>query len=90
MRIEFPQSTVFNKRSANINYNELFECEVRMMNEKKDTITSGDIAKELGVSDGKVKKAIKELGIEPQAKKGVCNYYSRDALAKIKEALRKS
>ena len=55
---------------------------------KEDLLTSGAIAKELGVSDAKVKKAIKELAIQPKAKKGVCSYYSQDALAKIKSALK--
>ena len=54
---------------------------------KTDLISPGNIAKELGVSDGKVKKAIKELGLEPAAKKGVCSYYSRDAVAQIKAAV---
>lgn len=60
-----------------------------MENNKADLITAGNIAKELDVSDAKVKKVIKELGIEPDAKKGVCNYYSRDVVSKIKEALNK-
>jgi len=55
---------------------------------QEDLLTSGGIAKELGVSDSKVKKVIKELAIQPQAKKGVCNFYSREALAKIKSALK--
>jgi Mn-dependent DtxR family transcriptional regulator len=55
---------------------------------KEDLLTSGAIAKELGVSDAKVKKAIKELAIQPKAKKGVCSYYSQDALAEIKAALK--
>ncbi len=59
-----------------------------MKNVKTDLMTSGNIAKALGVSDAKVKKAIKELGIKPEAKKGVCNYYSRGALAKLKTALK--
>ncbi|MCG3157814.1 MAG: hypothetical protein DKINENOH_04450 [bacterium] len=45
------------------------------------------MAKTLGVSDAKVKKAIKDLKIKPEAKKGVCNYYAPGALAKIKAAL---
>lgn len=49
-------------------------------------LTAGDIAKALGISDGKVKKHIKDLAIQPAAKKGVCNYYARDAVAKIKAA----
>jgi len=52
-----------------------------------DLLTAGKIAKEIGVSDAKVKKAIKELGLEPDAKKGACSYYSRAAIAKIKQAL---
>lgn len=59
-----------------------------MKNVKTDLMTSGNIAKALGVSDAKVKKAIKDLKIKPDAKKGVCNYYSRGALAKIKTALK--
>ena len=60
-----------------------------MKPEKESLVTSGDIVKTLGVSDAKVKKAIKELSIEPRAKKGVCNYYSRDDLAKIRKFLGK-
>ncbi len=59
-----------------------------MATEKEDLLTAGSIAKELGVSDAKVKKAIKELAIEPKAKKGVCCYYSQDVLARIKTALK--
>lgn len=59
-----------------------------MTAEKQDLLTAGSIAKELGVSDAKVKKAIKELAIEPNTKKGVCCYYSRDVLANIKAALK--
>ncbi|HAR96408.1 MAG TPA: hypothetical protein DCR97_10670 [Deltaproteobacteria bacterium] len=54
---------------------------------KEDLLTAGGIAKELGVSDAKVKKAINELAIQPKAKKGACSYYARDELTKIKEAL---
>ena len=39
------------------------------------------------MSDGKVKKAIKDLGLEPTSKKGVCSFYSRDAIAKIKASV---
>jgi biotin operon repressor len=61
-----------------------------MKNEISNLLTTSKIAEALGVSDIKVKKAIKELGIQPKAKKGVCNYYSREALAKIKQALKKA
>ena len=50
-------------------------------------LTAGKIAKELGVSDAKVKKAIKELGLEPETKKGACCYYSQAQVTKIKKAI---
>jgi hypothetical protein len=52
-----------------------------------DEITAGSIAKELGATPGKVKKAIEELGIKPTSKKGACCYYARDAVTKIKAAI---
>lgn len=55
-----------------------------MANDLTDLLTAGAIAKKLEISDGKVKKAIKELGIEPTAKKGACCYYSADAVEKIR------
>jgi hypothetical protein len=58
-----------------------------MAEEKSDLFTAGKIAKELGVADGKVKKAIESLGIKPELKKGACNYYSKEALDKIKNVL---
>lgn len=58
------------------------------MAEKKELLSAGNIAKELGVPEAKVKRAIKDLGIEPTAKRGVCNLYSLEALARIKEALK--
>jgi hypothetical protein len=51
-------------------------------------ITSANIAKELGVSAGKVKKAIDEMKLAPVAKKGACSYYSRDQVKKIKDSLK--
>jgi hypothetical protein len=59
-----------------------------MPTQNTDLLTAGNIAKELAVSDAKVKKAIQELGIKPKAKKGVCNYYSKDTVSKIKAALK--
>jgi hypothetical protein len=56
---------------------------------KDDVLSAGDIAKALGASDAKVKKAIKDLAIQPAAKRGVCNLYSRDAVAKIRTAVSK-
>ena len=61
----------------------------KMKNEQQaDLLTAGGVAKQLGVSDAKVKEAIKELAIEPKAKKGVCNYYSRAVIEKIKAAVK--
>ncbi len=51
-------------------------------------ITAANIAKERGASPAKVKKAIEELKIAPVSRKGVCSYYSRDAIKKIKAALK--
>lgn len=55
-----------------------------MKTDISNMLTAGNIAKELAVPDTKVKKAIVELKIKPVAKKGICSYYSKDALAKIK------
>ena len=55
--------------------------------DKPDLLTAANIAKVLGVTDTKVKKAIQTLGIKPEAKKGVCSYYGKDAVAKVKGAL---
>jgi len=59
-----------------------------MKAEQSDLLTAGNIAKTLSVSDAKVKKAITELGIKPTAKKGICNLYSKEMLAKIKAAIK--
>ncbi len=58
-----------------------------MATDNTGLLTAGNIAKTLGVSDAKIKKAIQVLGIKPDAKKGVCNYYSKDVVKKIKGAL---
>ncbi len=48
------------------------------------TLTSASaMAKDLGISDAKVKKAIKELGLAPTAKKGCCSFYDAEAMAKL-------
>ena len=60
-----------------------------MAENTQDLLTAGNIAKAIGASDAKVKKAIKDLAIKPKAKKGVCNYYSRDVLPKIKAVVAK-
>ena len=57
------------------------------MSDATDLLTAAKIAAQLKVSDGKVKKAIADLKLKPAAKKGVCNYYSKGDVAKIKKAL---
>lgn len=52
-----------------------------------DLLTASKIAKELSVSDAKVKKAITALGLKPAATKGVCAYYDRKSIPAIKKAL---
>ena len=69
------------------NYNYLTNGDF-MPVQKTDLLTAGNIAKELKVSDAVVKKAIQQLGVKPAAKKGVCNYYSKDIIPKIKTALK--
>ena len=56
------------------------------MAEKTDFLTSAKIAEQLGVSPAKVKKAIQELNIEPDMKKGVCAYYGKASVSKIQKA----
>jgi hypothetical protein len=59
-----------------------------MATEMTGLLTAANIAKALGVTDAKVKKAIQALGIKPQAKKGVCSYYAKESVTKIKGALK--
>jgi len=59
-----------------------------MATDSKTLMTAAALAKELGVSDAKVKKAIAELGLAPKEKKGACSYYGADALKKLQAALK--
>jgi hypothetical protein len=52
-----------------------------------ELMTAGKIAAALKVSDSKVKKALTELKIKPAAKKGPCNYYSADVVARVRAQL---
>ena len=54
-----------------------------------DLLSAGKIAEKLGVSQGKVSKAIKAIGLEPDAKRGVCGYYGPDKVKLIAETLKK-
>ncbi len=53
-----------------------------------DLKTITNWAKELGVPEKKLKDAIKTINLAPDAKKGVCAYYSRAAAEKAKKAIK--
>ncbi|MCE1228972.1 MAG: hypothetical protein LWX11_05755 [Firmicutes bacterium] len=53
-----------------------------------DLKTLANWAKELGLNEKKLKEAAKALGIEPDAKKGVCGYYAKASVEKAKKALK--
>ncbi len=50
--------------------------------------TLANWAKELGVSDKKLKEAAQRLGLEPDAKKGVCSYYGKAKAQKACKAIK--
>lgn len=58
-----------------------------MSTETQTLLTAGAMAKALGVTDTKIKKAIKDLKLEAAAKKGCCFYFTAEDLKKIKAAL---
>lgn len=51
------------------------------------TVTVGVIAKEIGASEARVKKAIQAPMIEPVGKRGVCKLYATEAVDAIRKAL---
>lgn len=53
-----------------------------------DLKTLANWAKELDVSEKKLKDAAKALGLEPDAKKGVCAYYSKASAQKAAKAVK--
>ncbi len=53
-----------------------------------ELLTAGKIAEKLGVSAGKVSKAIKENGLEPDQKKGNCGYFGPEKVRQIEEAVK--
>ena len=59
-----------------------------MATETTGLLTASKIAKQLGASYAKVKKAIQSLGLKPKAKKGVCSYYGKEVIARVKQALK--
>lgn len=75
-----------NKTKTEGNY--LTKWSKNMAAEKPNLLSTGAIAKELGVPGAKVTKAIKDLNLKPEMKKGVCSYYSKDVVKKIKVAIK--
>jgi hypothetical protein len=59
-----------------------------MSNDQGELLTATKWAEKFGVSESKLKKAIKENNIEPDAKKGVCGYYSPQTAEKIKKLIK--
>ncbi|HOQ49091.1 MAG TPA: hypothetical protein PLV01_04590 [Candidatus Kapabacteria bacterium] len=55
--------------------------------EKEEMLTAKKVAEKLGVTEAKVKKIIKEQNIEPDAKRGACNYYAPATVEKIKSLI---
>lgn len=53
----------------------------------EDLKTAAAWAKELGLPEKKLKEAFKAAGIEPDAKKGVCAYYSKVSAEKARKAI---
>jgi biotin operon repressor len=53
----------------------------------EELLSAAKWAEKLGVSQGKIKKAIETLEIEPDHKKGKCNYYSEATMEKVKKSL---
>jgi hypothetical protein len=56
---------------------------------KKTAITPSNLAREWGVGLKKVKDAIIKAGIEPNATRGACKYYTEADAKKIKAFLNK-
>lgn len=53
-----------------------------------DLKSAASWAKDLGVPEKKLKDALKAAGIEPDAKKGVCAYFSKASVEKAKKAVK--
>ncbi len=60
-----------------------------MPTETPTLYTASAMAKHLGASEAKVKKAIQDLGLAPTAKKGCCAYYAAEEMTKLKAVLNK-
>ena len=53
----------------------------------REGLSAGAMAKELGVSPGKVKKALTALELEPDFVKSNCGYYFRERIKEVKKEL---
>lgn len=58
-----------------------------MATHESEMYTAGKMAEALGVSQGKVKKIIAALEIEPDEVKRNCKYYGAESMEKVKAAL---
>lgn len=56
---------------------------------QQDLFTVGKLAKEWGVPQKEIKNAIAKIKIQPDVKKGACNYFTRESADKIKMAIEK-
>jgi hypothetical protein len=54
----------------------------------EEMLTSAKWAEKFGVSPNAFKKAMTELAIQPDMKKGVCGYYSEATANKIKAKIK--
>ena len=54
----------------------------------EDLKSATNWAKELGVPEKKLKDALKAAGIEPDAKRGVCAFYSKASAEKAKKGIK--
>ncbi|MFN7957228.1 MAG: hypothetical protein U0P46_02710 [Holophagaceae bacterium] len=52
-----------------------------------DLKTAAAWAKDLGVPEKKLKEALKAAGLEPDAKNGVCAYYSKASAEKARQGI---
>ena len=56
----------------------------------REGLSAGAMAKELGVSPAKVKRALADMGVEADFVRSGCAYYYAERTAAVKKALPKS
>lgn len=65
------------------------ECERKQGVTMADELKSiANWAKELGISEKKLKDAVKAAGVEPDGKKGICALYTKASIEKARKAIR--